>query len=166
MKFRFLSIFAAVALVAACSTASTGDTTGTGGGTPAGQGGHTMTSEAPAGMVDYAGGDRVHFEYDSSALDSSDLTTIGRWAVWLKMNPAVSVTVEGHCDERGTREYNLGLGSRRANSVKDALVTAGVGADRVSTISYGKERPAAAGHDEAAWAQNRRGVVTLAGGAS
>ena len=75
------------------------------------------------------------------------------------------MTVEGHADERGTREYNLGLGERRANSVKDFLVAMGIGPNRIKVISYGKERPAALGHNEASWGQNRRGVSVIAGGA-
>ncbi len=82
-------------------------------------------------------------------------------ADWLKRNANVTVTVEGHCDERGTREYNLALGERRATAVKNVLVALGIPANRVSTISYGKERPAVVGSTEAAWAQNRRGVTTV-----
>ena len=87
-------------------------------------------------------------------------------AAWLQKYPNVRVTVEGHCDERGTREYNLALGDRRANSAKNYLVARGVSASRITVISYGKERPAALGSDEASYAQNRRAVtVVLSGGA-
>jgi peptidoglycan-associated lipoprotein len=87
--------------------------------------------------------------------------TLKRQAAWMKQYPSVSVTVEGHCDERGTREYNLALGERRATAVKNFLVALGVDSNRIATISYGKERPDALGHNKAAWAQNRRGVTTV-----
>ena len=87
--------------------------------------------------------------------------TLDRQATWLQKFPSVRVSIEGHCDERGTREYNLALGERRANAVKDYLVARGVDGGRVSTISYGKEKPVALGNDKAAWSQNRRGVTTI-----
>ena len=83
---------------------------------------------------------------------------------WLKRYGNVNVTIDGHADERGTREYNLGLGERRANSAKDLLVAMGISPNRIKTISYGKERPAALGHSEASWRQNRRAVTLVAGG--
>jgi len=82
-------------------------------------------------------------------------------AAWLTKNPSVTVTVAGNCDERGTREYNLALGERRANSAKDYLVSQGVDSARVTTISYGKERPIALGSDEASWSQNRNATTTV-----
>jgi peptidoglycan-associated lipoprotein len=103
-------------------------------------------------------GDRVYFDYDSSLLSADAQRTLQRQAVWLKGAGPVALTIEGHADERGTREYNLALGDRRANAVRDFLVTQGVPPDRLRTLSYGKERPQVAGHDEASWAQNRRGV--------
>lgn len=106
-------------------------------------------------------GDRVFFELDSSVLSSEAQQTLERQAQWLKQYPSVNVTVEGHCDERGTREYNIALGERRATAVKSYLVGVGVTANRISTISYGKERPAVIGSDESAWGQNRRGVTVL-----
>ncbi|MDE3037500.1 MAG: peptidoglycan-associated lipoprotein Pal, partial [Pseudomonadota bacterium] len=87
--------------------------------------------------------------------------TLQHQAAWLKQYPGVNVTVEGHCDERGTREYNLALGERRAAAAKKYLVSEGIAAARISTISYGKERPAVIGDDEAAWSQNRRAVTVL-----
>lgn len=102
--------------------------------------------------------DRIFFETDSSDVDSGDQATLQSQASWLARYPAVRVTVEGHADERGTREYNLALGERRANSAKNALVAIGVSAARITTISYGKERPDAVGSDEEAWAKNRRAV--------
>jgi peptidoglycan-associated lipoprotein len=82
---------------------------------------------------------------------------------WLKSNARAKATIEGHCDERGTTEYNLGLGERRAKAVKDYLVAAGIGADRIATISYGKERPFVLGHDESSWKWNRRGHFAVTG---
>ena len=106
--------------------------------------------------------DRVLFATDSSDLDDQSRSILDSQAQWLAQYPNVRVTIEGHCDERGTREYNLALGERRANSAKTYLVSAGVPATRITTISYGKERPEALGSDEGAWAQNRRAVtVTL-----
>ena len=82
-------------------------------------------------------------------------------ADWLQQYPAVTVTIEGHCDERGTREYNLGLGERRADSARKYLIALGVNADRIGTISYGKERPACVSSNEACWSQNRRGMLLV-----
>ena len=90
-----------------------------------------------------------------------DGRTIERWAAFLRKYPNLTTTVEGHCDERGTREYNLALGERRANAAKNFLVSLGIDARRVATISYGKERPAVVGSNEAAWSQNRRGVLVV-----
>ncbi len=98
----------------------------------------------------------VYFDYDSEGLGDAALGVLAANAQWLKSHAGVRVQVEGHCDERGTIEYNLALGQRRARSVKDHLVRLGVAADRLDLISYGKERPAVDGHDEAAWAKNRR----------
>ena len=106
-------------------------------------------------------GDRVLFEFDKFDLQSQARQTLDRQASWLKQYPSVTVRVEGHCDERGTREYNLALGQRRAAAVRDYLVALGVSASRVDVISYGKERPEVVGSNQAAWAQNRRGVTTI-----
>ena len=106
-------------------------------------------------------GDRVFFGYDSSDLDSDALELLQDQVAWLKQNSNVSVTIEGHCDERGTREYNLALGEKRAQAVKNYLIGLGINADRVSTISYGKERPAVVGSNDGAWAQNRRSVTLV-----
>jgi len=105
--------------------------------------------------------DRVFFDTDSYSLDSQSRTTLDAQAAWLARNAAVRVTIEGHADERGTREYNLALGDRRANSARDYLQSRGVSAARMQTISWGKERPAVDGHDESAWAQNRRAVTVV-----
>ena len=111
-------------------------------------------------------GDTVHFDYDQYAVTDEGKTTLQRQAAWLAKYPSVRITVEGHCDERGTREYNLALGARRANAVKEYLVSLGVSSGRLDTISYGKERPICTESDESCWAQNRRGVSTVTGGAS
>ena len=102
--------------------------------------------------------DRVFFAYDSYSLAASAQATISKQAKWLKANPSVAIAVEGHADERGTREYNLALGDRRASSVKDYLMSQGISSNRISTISYGKERPVKSGSNDTAWAQNRRSV--------
>lgn len=103
--------------------------------------------------------DRVFFDFDSSTLSSAAQKTLNKQVAWLKKNPTVNVGVEGHCDERGTREYNLALGDRRANAVRKYLVSSGIASNRISTVSYGKERPAVLGSNSAAWAENRRSVT-------
>lgn len=108
-----------------------------------------------------AGSDRVFFELDSYALDDVDTQTLRRQAAWLGQYPAVNVTIEGHCDERGTREYNMALGERRATAAMNYLATLGVARSRMDVVSYGKERPEALGSDEASWAQNRRAVTMV-----
>ncbi len=106
-------------------------------------------------------GDRVFFGYDRYDLNSESQLTLERQANWLKLYPNVNITVEGHADERGTREYNLALGDRRANSIKSYLLALGIAPSRITTISYGKERPAVIGSDSSSWAQNRRGVTVI-----
>jgi peptidoglycan-associated lipoprotein len=104
-------------------------------------------------------GDRIFFDTDKFNVDAEDQSTLQRQAQWLARYPNVRVTVEGHADERGTREYNLALGERRANSAKNYLASLGVDSSRIQTVSYGKERPQALGSDEQSWAQNRRAVT-------
>jgi peptidoglycan-associated lipoprotein len=128
---------------------------------PSGDVGSTTVPGSRADMIAQAGTDTVHFATDSSDIDSEAQSTLSRQAAWLQKYPNVRVTIEGHCDERGTREYNLALGDRRANSAKNFLVNAGVSAARISVISYGKERPVAQGSDEDSWAQNRRAVTVV-----
>jgi peptidoglycan-associated lipoprotein len=106
-------------------------------------------------------GDRVLFETDSHALNNQAVGILDRQVAWLKRNGQWRVVIEGHCDERGTREYNLALGDRRATAVRNYLVNQGIPASRVTTISYGKERPVAVGNSESSWSQNRRGVTVL-----
>ena len=107
--------------------------------------------------------DRVLFALDEDTLTDDDRATLDSQVGWLQQYPNVRVTVEGHCDERGTRDYNIALGDRRANAAKTYLVSRGVAAGRINTVSYGKESPAATGSDEAAWAQNRRAVTVTLG---
>jgi peptidoglycan-associated lipoprotein len=106
-------------------------------------------------------GDRVFFGYDRVEVAAEAKQTLDLQAEWLKRYPNVSVTIEGHADERGTREYNLALGDRRANNVRNYLIGQGVDASRIQTISYGKERPAVFGSDDQSWAQNRRAVTKV-----
>ncbi|HEX4505157.1 MAG TPA: peptidoglycan-associated lipoprotein Pal [Alphaproteobacteria bacterium] len=107
-------------------------------------------------------GDRVFFELDHSDLSQEARQTLDRQAAWLKRYPAVRVTLEGHCDERGTREYNMALGARRANAARSYLVALGIQSVRIQTVSYGAERPAVLGTGEAVWSQNRRAVTVVA----
>ena len=106
-------------------------------------------------------GDRVLFGYDSSELDDDDRSILDNQAKFLNQNPTLKVTIEGHCDERGTREYNLALGEKRASAVKDYLISVGINSERVSVVSYGKERPQVLGSNKAAWSMNRRSVTTI-----
>ncbi len=126
------------------------------------------TTTVPGSVQDFRVnvGDTVHFEYDRYQITSEDRDILQRQAAWLQKYPTVRVSVEGHCDERGTREYNLALGARRANAVKDYLLTLGVPSSRMETISYGKERPVCTESNESCWAQNRRGVTTITSGAA
>jgi len=105
----------------------------------------------------------VFFEYDNSAIRDDQKAALNEDVAWLKGNARTKITLEGHCDERGTAEYNLALGERRAKAVKDYLIAAGIPGDRMSTISYGKERPFVLGHDESAWKWNRRGHFVISG---
>ena len=106
-------------------------------------------------------GDRVYFETDKHNISSASAFVLESQANWLKSTPGFQLIVEGHCDERGTREYNLALGERRGNSVKDFLVSLGVDAGRITVISYGKERPAAEGSTSESWSENRRAVTVV-----
>ena len=108
-------------------------------------------------------GDRIYFETDKHNINSASAFTLESQANWLKSTPGFQIIIEGHCDERGTREYNLALGERRANSDKEFLVSLGVEPGRVTTISYGKERPSAEGSTSESWAENRRAVTVVGG---
>nr|WP_237714029.1 peptidoglycan-associated lipoprotein Pal [Novosphingobium sp. Rr 2-17] len=118
---------------------------------------------APGSQADFVakmmGADTIYFNTDRYDIDSADQQALARQAQWLMQFPNKRATIEGHCDERGTREYNLALGERRANSAKNYLASLGVDPSRVTTVSFGKERPIATGSDEQSWAQNRRAVT-------
>ena len=123
-----------------------------GGATPIGEG---AGSQGAAEAIDISRR-VINFDFDSSAIKSSDLEIVSNHAKYLTRNPNTRVRLEGHADERGTREYNVGLGERRANAVRDALLLRGVSARQISVVSYGEERPVSLGHNEQAWAENRR----------
>ena len=124
----------------------------------------TVPAGSQAALVEAAGSDTILFPFDSYGLNERARQILGGQSEWLARNPGVRVTIEGHADERGTREYNLALGERRANAAKNFLAAQGVGADRMSIISYGAERPAVDGSNEEAWAQNRRAVTIVVSG--
>lgn len=119
-----------------------------------------MGGPTQQGLIATAG-DRVFFALDSHALNSAAQSVLRKQAQWMAAYPNVNVVIEGHADERGTREYNLALGDRRANSVREFLITLGVAPRRISTVSYGKERPEAACSAESCWSVNRRGVTSV-----
>jgi peptidoglycan-associated lipoprotein len=114
-----------------------------------------------ADLVAKAGSDTVYFGTDEYSLDQATQATLAAQARWMLANPNVRASIEGHCDERGTREYNQALGERRANAVRDYMVSQGVPTSRLVTTSWGKERPVATGSNEEAWAQNRRAVTVI-----
>ena len=145
---KLLGLFCVVALLSACSTTS--ELFG---------GSECDSREARNFMANAE--DRVFFAFDSSVLSDNAEEALDTQVKWLKKHEKVDVVVQGYCDERGTREYNIALGERRANAVKTYLVNNGIAADRISTISYGKERPAVLGNNETAWAQNRRAVTVV-----
>lgn len=126
--------------------------------TPAESTGPTAGSQADF-VAKMMGSDTIYFDTDKYDIDSTDQAALAKQAQWLMQYPSKRATIEGHCDERGTREYNLALGERRANAAKNYLVGLGVDPSRVSTVSYGKERPVALGSTEEAWAKNRRAVT-------
>ena len=123
--------------------------------------GTTPLPGSRADFVQNVRSDRILFETDSYSIDDDDRSVLDSQVAWLQANRNVRVTIEGHCDERGTREYNLALGDRRANAAKKYLAARGIDPSRMSVISYGKERPEALGSDESAWAQNRRAVTVV-----
>ncbi|MBP6770806.1 MAG: peptidoglycan-associated lipoprotein Pal [Reyranella sp.] len=148
---KALSALAAMFLIAACSNNDTQTASA------------ATTSVTPGSVGDFRQnvGDRVFFDTDSSTVREDGRQTLNRQAEWLKKYGNYQITIEGHCDERGTREYNLALGERRANAARQYLIAQGIPASRLKTVSYGKERPDPVGSDEAAWARNRRAVTAL-----
>jgi peptidoglycan-associated lipoprotein len=168
MRLKLLSVLAIVALVSACSSDKDKNADMANGAGMGGMGSGTMGAGragtvTPGTEEDLAQnvGDRVFFATDHSDLSTEARGTLDRQAQWLKKYANLSVTIEGNSDERGTREYNLALGERRADAVRKYLVASGIDASRIQTISYGKERPAVEGNDESAWAQNRRAVTVV-----
>ena len=177
MWSKLLTLGGILLIVAVCETAPEETADGSGGGAGAGSS-EAVSSDNGAGGGAGAGtemaavepamslqdilvqevGDRVFFDYDQSIVRPDGEETLRRQAKFLTQNPGLTLTISGHCDERGTREYNLALGERRANAARNYLISLGIHPTRISTISYGKERPIVLGHNEAAWAQNRVGV--------
>lgn len=159
MKLKMFGALAVAALLAACSSP---EATNTGAATGAGATAATAGA-APGSEEDLVAnaGDRVFFATDRSTLSADAQAIIGRQADFLAKYPQDSVQVAGNCDERGTEEYNIALGQRRANSARDDLVAHGVAGSRISTISYGKDRPTATGSDEQAWMQNRNAITSV-----
>ncbi len=165
---KMLAMVSAIALLAACENAPKNDANanGTGGNlAPTGVASNTQMSAGPNELAPGVS-DRIFYDTDSSVVNAEGQSTLQKQADYLKQHPAVTVTVEGHCDERGTREYNLALGERRAAAAKNYLVSLGVDANHIQTVSYGKERPAVTGSDESAWSQNRRAVTVPNAGSS
>ena len=163
---RWGSVVGIAALLALAGCAKDPNAATTGGLTLglAGSGGAYGTA-TPGSSQDFVAnvGDRVFFDTDSTDLNAQAKATLDAQVVWLNKYASLRFTIEGHADERGTREYNIALGARRASNVKDYLVAHGVAAARVQTISYGKERPVATCDNPSCWAQNRRAVTVLAG---
>ncbi len=165
-QHRFVLAVAATLMVGACSTDQEGGGETGGGGLRTSSGTQQNVGTSQLSSLDSraraeleAIGDRVFFDYDKAELRPEGRALVQKWASWLAQYPNAKVTIEGHCDEHGTREYNLALGERRADAAKAYLVLIGVDAQRISTISYGKERPVVVGSNEAAWSQNRRAVM-------
>jgi peptidoglycan-associated lipoprotein len=158
MPLRLIAVAGALLMLAACSSAPEQPPGGPGG--PPGASGPQF---GPGSQQDLAAtaGDRVLFAFDRADISPEAQQILQRQAEWLRRYSNVTVTIEGHCDERGTREYNLALGERRANAAKNVLVAAGIPASRLSTISYGKERPIVPGSTEDAYAQNRVAITTV-----
>jgi peptidoglycan-associated lipoprotein len=162
MNLRFLGVVAVAVMLAACASKKeqAAGTASTAAPPPPA----TRPSGPAPDSVEYFNqvvGNTIGFEYDKYDLRPDAQAILRGQAAWLNQNPARTVTVEGHCDERGTREYNLGLGERRANAVKNYLQSLGVSAGRLKTISYGKERPTCVESNDTCWSKNRRGVSAV-----
>jgi len=165
MNTKIIALCAALTMLVACEStpdqaAGAGGVGGAGAGGGFGAGGAPGTQEHFLQAVG-AAGDRVFFDLDSSDLRGEGRATVERWAQYMRQNPSTRFMIEGHCDERGTREYNLALGDRRATAAQRYLVSLGIDPARVTTISYGKERPSVVGSNESAWSQNRRAVAVV-----
>ena len=171
MRIKILSLFASALLVSACATEPEGSGTASGSGsspqtTASGSGtsaAPTTQKAAPLGAPPGSGvdfyvnvGDRVFFDFNKSEIGAKAAGTLEKQAAWLQKYPNKTIVVEGHADERGTREYNLALGERRANAVRDYVVANGISSLRIETVSYGEERPVAYGAGDSNWTQNRR----------
>ncbi|RED18687.1 peptidoglycan-associated lipoprotein Pal [Pontivivens insulae] len=165
--FNFVTAAALAVSLAACSSVD-GTGAGTAGGAGIGAGGaggvNTSVDQGSIAYFTTTVGDRVFFATDSSSLDSSAQATLALQADWLATYPDRTLVIQGHADERGTREYNLALGARRAQAAFDFLVAQGVNPSRMSTVSFGKERPEELCSDASCWAANRRAVTVVAGG--
>jgi peptidoglycan-associated lipoprotein len=163
MRAKLIGWASALFVLAACTAAPPPPPPGGPVGPAGPRSGIGASAVVPGSQQDLAAaaGDRVFFAFDRADINAEGQQTLERQAAWLQRYPNVTVLIEGHCDERGTREYNLALGERRANAVKNVLIAAGVSASRISTISYGKERPIVVGSNEEAWAQNRVAVTTV-----
>jgi peptidoglycan-associated lipoprotein len=173
MKHTSLACLLGLALLTACSSGDTsGSADGTGGATtgsgyatggPGGAGGLGAGHGAPGSQEDLTAtaGDRIFFDTDRSTVNPQSATTLDRQAAWLQQYPQVNIWVAGNCDERGTEEYNLALGNRRANADRDYLVAHGIAKERIQTISYGKSRPIDAASTPEAWAQNRNAITSV-----
>jgi peptidoglycan-associated lipoprotein len=162
MHARIISLLGTLLLFVACSSPPPEAPPPAPPGGP-GSGGIGSRNIVPGSQQDLeaSAGDRIFFAFDRSDISPEAREILARQADWLRRYPNVTVTIEGHCDERGTREYNLALGERRAQAAKNVLVAAGIPAARISTTSYGKERPAVVGSSEEAYAQNRRAVTVV-----
>lgn len=158
---KFAVLLTVALAMAACAKNAAEDANSLAGGGRAG-------SAAPGSQQEFVVnvGDRVFFETDSSELTATAQTTLDKQANWLQRHSRHSFTIEGHADERGTREYNFALGARRAEVTKNYLASHGIAPSRIRTISYGKERPVAVCDDISCWSQNRRAVTVLSGGSS
>ena len=163
MHARIIALLGALLMLAACSSPPPPPEPPPGPpGPPAGAGiGSRNIVPGSQQDLEASAGDRVFFAFDRSDITPESQQILSRQADWLRRYPNVTVAIEGHCDERGTREYNLALGERRAQAAKNVLVASGIPASRISTISYGKERPTVVGSNEEAWAQNRVAITTV-----
>ena len=163
MNKKIIAIIGAVSLLSACETASQKVVSGTSASGSASSSSKSLFSSAKQTKADklIAVGDRVLFDYDSAKLDSSAKILLDAQSRFLRANTDLNFIIEGHADERGTREYNLALGEQRATAVRDYLVIQGIDPDRIKVISYGKEKPAVVGSNTMAWSKNRRAVTII-----